>query len=127
MTTPDDGLARANGGVLRFTGRAETSGDLVAVNPDTGEERLLVEDLDAVSSARWSADGRWVAYEDDAGLWVVDYPVWSPDGSRIAVQGGSSHGGGFEYFAIDADGQGEAERIDELRYRSWDGGSYGDA
>jgi hypothetical protein len=48
--------------VLSFTGVPnETPGDLVAVNPETGEERVLVEDV--VYSARWSANGSWVAYE----------------------------------------------------------------
>jgi Tol biopolymer transport system component len=37
--------------------------DLVAVNPESGEARVLVDDLDNVLSATWSADGRWVAYE----------------------------------------------------------------
>jgi Tol biopolymer transport system component len=45
------------------------------VDPETGEERVLVEDLDNVLSAAWSADGRWVAYEiaapEGIGLWVV--------------------------------------------------------
>jgi Tol biopolymer transport system component len=61
--------------VLSFTGGPDAPGDLVAVNPETGEERVLVEDLDEVSSASWSADGRWVAYEapvsQGIGLWVV--------------------------------------------------------
>jgi Tol biopolymer transport system component len=66
--------------VLSFTDRA-----LVAVNPLTGEQRVLVKDLDRVLAAEWSADGRWVAYEtprevercqgdsyvDHISLWVV--------------------------------------------------------
>ena len=55
--------------------------------------------------------------------------TWSPDGSRIAVRtSGHSfeNGEGKINFAsaIDADGSGDAERIDELTYRSWDGGGY---
>jgi Tol biopolymer transport system component len=61
--------------------------------------------------------------------------TWSPDGSRIASRtdaGGVSPGasgttlGGSSVVvsAIDADGSGGAELIDELTYRSWDGGSY---
>jgi Tol biopolymer transport system component len=51
-------------------------GDLVAVDFRTGEERVLVEDLTSLYSARWSADGRWLAYEtrgSDGGreLWVA--------------------------------------------------------
>src|ERR687887_1661998 len=75
--SPAPGVLRANGNVLSFTGDPlqRTPGDLVAVNPETGEERVLVEDLEVVYSASWSADGRWVAYETEGpegiGLWVV--------------------------------------------------------
>ncbi len=82
---PAPGVMRRNGEVLDFTGVTEptvpdgdlkTPGDLVAVDPRTGEERVLLEDL-VVYSARWSADGRWIAYETDATdgagreLWVA--------------------------------------------------------
>jgi Tol biopolymer transport system component len=78
--TPSPGILRSNGEVLTFTGDPRfshrTPGDLVAMNPETGEERVLVEDLEVVYSAEWSADGRWVAYSTEApefdwGLWVV--------------------------------------------------------
>ncbi len=104
---PSESFARADGEVLDFTGS-----DLVAVNPATGQERVLVEDPGIVHSARWSADGRWVAYETDGevaewDLWVVggsleprlvatggqpdlmaDYGLdwmWSPTGAQLAV------------------------------------------
>lgn len=114
---PAPGVMRANGEVLDFTGVLyETPGDLVAVNPETGEERVLVEDLDNVHSARWSADGRWVAYETEGAdgwwdLWVVSasqephrvatggppdifaslglYWMWSPTGAELATIGRS--------------------------------------
>ena len=104
---PADGtgrkILRANGEVLSFTGvPGEVPGDLVAVNPDTGEQRVLVEDLEAVYSARWSADGRWVAYDapgpEGTGLWVVGGSqeprqvatgeslfVWSSTGAELAT------------------------------------------
>jgi dipeptidyl aminopeptidase/acylaminoacyl peptidase len=98
-------ILRANGEVLSFTGdpSGQVPGDLVAVNPETGEERVLVEDLEGVYSARWSADGRWVAYETLApegstGLWVVSEPqeprqvatdastwMWSSTGADLAT------------------------------------------
>lgn len=112
--SPAPGVLRANGEVLGFTGDPRFShrapGDLVAVNPETGEERVLVEDLEVVYSAEWSADGRWVAYATEApgslrGLWVVSasqeprlvatggnpdmlasvglYWAWSPTGAEL--------------------------------------------
>jgi dipeptidyl aminopeptidase/acylaminoacyl peptidase len=102
-------ILRVNGEVLRFTGiPREAPGDLIALNPETGEKRILVEDLDLVYSARWSADGRWVAYEASAngtepaqegiGLWVVGASldprqvatgesayVWSSTGAELAT------------------------------------------
>jgi Tol biopolymer transport system component len=101
--TPSESFARADGEALSFTGVPfESRGDLVAVNPETGEERVLVEDLDSVLSARWSADGRWVAYETPAsegiGLWVVSASqeprqvatgasmlAWSSTGAELAT------------------------------------------
>lgn len=84
---PTPNFMRENGEVLRFTGVTErnpetgklesvAAGDLVSVDPRTGGERVLVEDLDIVYSAKWSADGRWLAYETGAAdggtdLWVA--------------------------------------------------------
>jgi Tol biopolymer transport system component len=70
--SPAPGVLLANREVLNFR-----SGDLVAVNPQTREERVLVKDLlQQVYSASWSADGRWVAYETgtpegNRAIWVV--------------------------------------------------------
>ena len=81
-TTLDESFERANGEVLSFDGvtsfasqEYDKFGDLGAVNPETGEERVLVANLDKVRYAEWSADGRWVAYErhdgSDIELWVA--------------------------------------------------------
>jgi len=102
--TPSPGILRSNGEVLNFTDPSGARGDLVAVNPETGEERVLVEDLDRVYSARWSADGRWVAYEtrtpegEGIELWVVGASqeprqvvagpstwIWSSTGAELAA------------------------------------------
>lgn len=104
---PTSPVLRHGGEVLRFTGVPwEEPGDVVAVDPATGETRVLVEDLLLVHDARWSADGRWVAYgsDDGPGLWGVgaeleprrllapDTPggwagpwTWSPTDARIAL------------------------------------------
>ncbi|MDP8957295.1 MAG: hypothetical protein M3N24_10135 [Actinomycetota bacterium] len=96
-------VLRRAGEVLMFTGAfGEAPGDLVAVTPGTGEDRVLVEDLADVHTARWSADGRWVAFEMAGSLWVVDRTLeprqlfdtsewgwvlwtWSSTGARLAV------------------------------------------
>ena len=53
--------------------------------------------------------------------------AWSPDGSQIGVEleyeGGTANVH-LEHLAVNADGTGEPLKIDELIYRSWDGGSY---
>lgn len=71
--TPSDTAFRTEGEVITFSGDDPWGpGDLVAVNPDTGEERTLVaaEALGAsqrnptpVGDAAWSADGSWVAFQ----------------------------------------------------------------
>jgi len=71
--SPSDPVARSAGEVLRFTATStEASGDLVAVSPATGEERILLAGVADVTNARWSADGRSVAFEMHGALWVLD-------------------------------------------------------
>jgi dipeptidyl aminopeptidase/acylaminoacyl peptidase len=115
--TPAPGVLRTSDEVLSFTGSADAPGDLVAVDPQTREARVLVPDLEAVYAASWSADGRWVAYETPApegrGLWVADASheprlvatggdpdlfaalglgsvAWSPTGAELAAIDGST-------------------------------------
>jgi Tol biopolymer transport system component len=106
---------------------------------------VLVDDVESGGIA-WSPDGTRLAYAVPAGrrqtqIWTVSAdgsapilveasdvrgcggvdicnPVWSPDGAEIAFKTGVG------VFVIDADGLGEARRIDELTYLSWRGGSY---
>ena len=101
--TPTGPMLRSDGEVLWYP---VEDGDLLAVNPVTGEERVLVEDIPHFREAMWSADGRWVAYEVWSGrspeLWVVgpeleprkvmDLPdethrswAWSSTGAQLAA------------------------------------------
>jgi Tol biopolymer transport system component len=53
--------------------------------------------------------------------------VWSPEGSRVAYE--AEYEGGtpsmhLEHVVVSADGTGSEQKLDELTYRSWDGGSY---
>src|SRR5262245_37323205 len=104
--------AFAERSVLRFEfdpGRGP--GQLVAVDPATGESRVVLSDLADLLRARWSADHRWVALENGTGLWVmrpgeeprrIADPVtlwaWSPNGARLMSDGilGDEHLGVFD-------------------------------
>jgi Tol biopolymer transport system component len=108
------------------------------MDADGSNVRVLDDDYDGLGVA-WSPDGTRLAFADGSAAQMVRIFVapmdgaapteivvpiagsdltWSPDGSRIALY--TRH----RAFVIDADGRGEAEPIDELTYRSWDGGSY---
>jgi len=115
--TPRPSVTRTNGEVLSFTGSSGGTGDLVAVTPGTHEEHILVEDLELVYSASWSADGRWVAYETSTheggrGLWVMGPSgeprlvatdasmwMWSSTGAQLAVIRQTSTTVGSPYYS----------------------------
>ena len=81
--SPENGAARRGGEVLASEGP-----DLVAVDPDTGESRILLDlgtgtapptAVDGevirggVYNATWSTDGRWLAFDGRGdSLWVMD-------------------------------------------------------
>src|SRR4029077_14863004 len=90
----------------------------------TGKQQKLVETADATHTARWSADGKWIAYLSTAGdaiyqenLFVVsadggqahklmggfelnaEEPIWGPDGKTIYFS--STERETVEVFAAD--------------------------
>ena len=118
------------------------------VDADGSNVRVLADHSDPLL-VDWSPDGTRLAFARRSGpdrtirIWVApmdgaapveigsvsfagctyDYKcglTWSPDGSQIAFH--KVEFGGATVF--DVDGASEAEPIDELTYRSWDGGWY---
>jgi hypothetical protein len=93
----DDAIAE--GAVLRFeSGPDGGPGELLAVDPATGESGVLLTNLADLYRAEWSADHRWVVLATAAGLWVmrpgeeprlvsVQVPgwSWSPNAARLAI------------------------------------------
>jgi serine/threonine-protein kinase len=95
----------------------------------TGLSRALSEDRRAFYAPRFSPDGRSVAVtvfeQGNRNIWLYDvesgaatrftfegdnlYPIWSPDGSRIAYT--STRDGGYDLYWSPADGSGAAERL----------------
>ena len=126
--TPNPAILRSNGEVLSYTGGRSypSEGDLVAVNPETGEERALVENLSNVTSAEWSADGRWVAYlghspdsvaTSEMELWVVGA---SREPRRIATGGNPGLFAKFGLFWMWSPTGAELATIDSSRLMTID-------
>ena len=94
-----------------------------------GTEQLLAAPPRAYGRPRLSPDGRRVAVENGGRVWLYDlsrdtltpftfegasFPVWTPDGKRIAFQ--SSKEGPLNLFWQPADGSGGLERLTTSEY-----------
>ena len=103
-TPADHPTPTPSGTVLRRDGEVITTEDgrLVAVDPDTGESRIVVDlEQPGIGNAAWSPDGRWLAYDHlGRGLWVVNAEretrqlaveaswvswTWSPTAPQLAM------------------------------------------
>jgi Tol biopolymer transport system component len=132
---------------------AVASADLFIVDGDGSNPRVVVHNFEpgggqpGGGAVSWSPDGTRLAYSErspgrDHQLSITTmaldgstqplvtrqhvgdcfgdgcFPVWSPDGSQIAFDAKPG------FFVVNADGTGDVRAIDELTYRSWNGGSY---
>lgn len=113
-------------------------GDLYALPVEGGEATPLTHDIAWQMQARWSPDGKRIAYINDAGggdnVWVMNAdgseahavtkedfrllwtPVWSPDGQYIAARKhftGSRSAGSGEIWLFHASGTGKGVQLNE--------------
>ena len=95
----------------------------------SGQEKTLISRLEAYDAAKFSPDGRFLAFTqatgDNRDLWLYDiaratptrltfesdnfYPTWSPDGKRIAF--GSRRTGPADVYSLAADGSGSVQSV----------------
>lgn len=84
-------------------GRLDAPWQLLLMDPDTLQTRVLVEGVEHARATTWSPDGRWLAYiAEEDGVFVVSaaggrprqvseeparWLAWSPDGDELAVAG----------------------------------------
>jgi Tol biopolymer transport system component len=121
------------------------TGRLFVLNADGSDIRVVAEE-ELVIQLDWSPDGSRIVFAADAveGPWIDIWiaradgapahlvaspgysgyqgwgsPVWSPDGSKIGFSVQPNRAS-----AIESDGSGDAEPIDDLTYASWSGGSF---
>jgi Tol biopolymer transport system component len=103
-------------------------GSLAVANSDasTYQELAAIPGGTPTDRPRWSPDGKLLAYDDRAAVWLVDadgdgeprkladgtHPTWSPDGSQIAYE---SDGG---IWVIPASG-GEPRRVGSGSHPEW--------
>lgn len=83
--------------------RLDEPWELLLMDPDTLQTRVLVEGVEHARATTWSPDGRWLAYvAEEDGVFIVSaaggrprrvfeerarWLAWSPDGDELAVAG----------------------------------------
>lgn len=110
-----DPIWSPNGKQIAFGRLSGAGADVVVINADGSEERVLTANG---FPGAWSPDGRQIAFGRDGGIWVVNvdgsglaqlsndgFPTgWSPNGKQIAFN--SFRDGDLDIYVMNVDGSG---------------------
>lgn len=120
----------ASSGAIAYT-QFNHQTDLYLLSIESGAEELLTANTKDNFAARFSPNGRRIAFHSDRGgnldIWSLDrdtgeqrrltdhpatdvYPDWSPDGSSLVFV--SNRDGDFQLWVVDSDG-GQAHRVSD--------------
>jgi Tol biopolymer transport system component len=132
-----------DGSRIAFRSQRDGNDEIYVANADGTGQRNITNDENVDWGPDWSPDGRWIAFNSGrvdpaelrgfltdprgkvvlriGGDFFVEYPAWSPDGTKIAFmhQTFNEPGGNYDIYVMNADGSGTTELTDSPADDGW--------